>query len=339
MEEKNNKGKLSLSGIIGKKSTKRKKNTTNNSASLDENIMGLQVNDIQSYLDERLDDFKKGFMSDICSVIDHKLKEFEKKIDSKLDKLEKSCKTMIVTTTENSKQNMMEELRKDLENQLGAVGGAVSNPLDNPDVCIIASHVPEKLNQSPMEAAEQVIAALGQNGAGQDFSSCVTVVRAIRLNNRNPRNPALLKFAVQNLEQKKDILRSKGNLKQSPLRKVFLRSSKSHVERLHEINTKTLLNQFEWGQNFRITNNGRLVQRFENVNDRAFDGYGTNRDMGVSECGAGFDRYGPGNDFPPPAQLYACCLHHPTLKECPRTIPTNCTDALFPKHEPIQQHS
>ena len=80
MEDKQ-KGKLSLSGLMGKKPNKRKKITTQNSVSLDENVMGLQAQDIQSYLDERLNDFKKGLMSDIVSVIDKKLKDFEIKID------------------------------------------------------------------------------------------------------------------------------------------------------------------------------------------------------------------------------------------------------------------
>ena len=221
MEDKQ-KGKLSLSGLMGKKPNKRKKKTTQNSVSLDENVMGPQAQDIQSYLDERLNDFKKGLMSDIVSVIDKKLKDFEIKIDGKLVKLEEDYKAMIASSAEDNKKALKDELQKDIQNQLGVVGGSVPNPLENPDVCIIASYVPERVHESPMESAEQVIAAVGSNSTWVNFSVSTNIIRAVRLNNRNPQNPALLKFAVQNLDQKVEILRCKGNLKKTNLRRVFL---------------------------------------------------------------------------------------------------------------------
>ena len=50
----------------------------------------------------------------------------------------------------------------------------------------IASNVPERMNESPMESAEQVIAALGSNSTGVNFSVSTNIIRAVRLNNRNP---------------------------------------------------------------------------------------------------------------------------------------------------------
>ena len=54
------------------------------------------------------------------------------------------------------------------------------------------------------------------------------------------------------------------NLKKLRLKRVFLLSSRSYVERILEQNIKTLLYQFEWGQNFRLTSNGKLVQKYQN---------------------------------------------------------------------------
>ena len=67
----------------------------------------------------------------------------------------------------------------------------------------------------------------------------MNILSAIRLNNTNPRGPGLLKFAVGNLEQKKKILQTEGNLKHSHLKHIFLRSSKNHTERILEQNTRT----------------------------------------------------------------------------------------------------
>ena len=62
--------------------------------------MSLQIVDKQSVLDERLNVFKKGFMSDIIFVMDHKLKEFETCADEKLDKFKVECKDMLVEHTD-----------------------------------------------------------------------------------------------------------------------------------------------------------------------------------------------------------------------------------------------
>lgn len=42
---------------------------------------------------------------------------------------------------------------------------------------------------------------------------------------------------------------------------VFLRGSKTHTERLLELNARTLLNELLHGKDFRITSNGRIVKK------------------------------------------------------------------------------
>ena len=59
-----------------------------------------------------------------------------------------------------------------------------------------------------------------------------------------------------------DVLRAKTNLKKSrTFKSVYLRSSKSHTERILELNAKTLLSELPNGNLFRVTANGRIVMK------------------------------------------------------------------------------
>ncbi len=42
---------------------------------------------------------------------------------------------------------------------------------------------------------------------------------------------------------------------------VYIKSSKSHAERLIELNARTLLRELPQGHNFRVDANGRIKQR------------------------------------------------------------------------------
>ena len=84
------------------------------------------------------------------------------------------------------------------------ITGSQTNPLDNPNLCIIAQGMREKGNEPPVETARKILEALRQDNAGNNISSAVRITGAMRHNNINPRRPALLKFAVENLEQKKE---------------------------------------------------------------------------------------------------------------------------------------
>ena len=75
--------------------------------------------------------------------------------------------------------------------------------------------------------------------------------------------PGLVKCEVSSVEEKINILRNKRNL-QDAAPNVYMRSSKSHTERLLEANTKTILNIIKDQLNpdsFRLTANGRLIEK------------------------------------------------------------------------------
>ena len=90
----------------------------------------------------------------------------------------------------------------------------------------------------------------------------IPVVRATRLPSRNSR-PGLVKIEVNSLENKIKLLRKKFSLKDTQdFKNVYLRSSKSHTERLLELNIMKLLDEIPNGKDkYKLTSNGRLVER------------------------------------------------------------------------------
>ena len=114
----------------------------------------------------------------------------------------------------------------------------------------------------------------------------VQVARAKRLPSRNG-YPGLVKVQLNSLDDKKSVLRAKHKVKEKDgYHNVYIRSSKTHVERLLELNFNALLNDIPNGHTkYRMTANGRLVRRDEEVNPseipiRAWRGRGGNRGSG-----------------------------------------------------------
>lgn len=71
----------------------------------------------------------------------------------------------------------------------------------------------------------------------------------------------MVKITFQTLEMKIKVLREKRKIRDTDnFSRVYLRSNKSHVERLGELNARTILKEMPNGKDFRITGNGRMVK-------------------------------------------------------------------------------
>ena len=141
---------------------------------------------------------------------------------------------------------------EDLENRVTAIESKFHF---DPEVSIIAQGVPSQPTEDPVKVADDLI----RQGLGVVN---VPVVRAKRIPSRNPTKPGLLKIELKDLEQKKSLLKRKRSLKDTQTYKnVYIRGSKSHVERLIELNTYTLLQELPFGEHYRITGSGRLIRR------------------------------------------------------------------------------
>ncbi len=88
------------------------------------------------------------------------------------------------------------------------------------------------------------------------------VVRAQHLNSRQAGKPGIMKIEVKILDQKIKLLKNKRSLNnpQNKYKHVYIHSSKSHVDRLLELNTYTLLQEIPMGWQFRLTVNRRLIR-------------------------------------------------------------------------------
>ena len=92
----------------------------------------------------------------------------------------------------------------------------------------------------------------------------IKIMNAERMESRNykGKNPPLVKVEFQSMEDKLEVLRNKNKLKGTTHKDVYIKSMQSHVERLLEINFKTMLNDTpHLKDRYKFTGSGRLVPR------------------------------------------------------------------------------
>lgn len=152
----------------------------------------------------------------------------------------------------------LESLERRLEEQaerLRNVGAKEIDPLEDTSITLVASNVPESIFSAQTDA-EAIVEELS-------LETPVRVIKACRLPNRSNK-PALLKFSVSSRDEKQLILKHKKNIADSrrrELNKVWIRSSKTHAERVEEYNTRLLLKETGLEQTYYMTANGKLKQK------------------------------------------------------------------------------
>ena len=194
-----------------------------------------------------------------------KLEAGQKGLESKVDKLRND----IMKSVDSQLKKIRDEFVLDIarldtkltglenlvERQHENRNGAEVNPLDDNELCIIAANIPAEVDEDLHWKVSEIV---GKLSGTANF----TIVKAVRLRSRRQGSPGLVKFAVESVEQKIQILRKKYELKNDDrYNKVFLRASKSHTERLLELNARTILNELPNGSDFRITGSGCIVKK------------------------------------------------------------------------------
>lgn len=200
---------------------------------------------LKSTLESNLDKFRNEFMSSI----DETFKAMRSDID-----LELAVHKKDIDQLSQSIDSIVRRLDS-IENQQcsGPSPQNVNSPLDDPNLTIIASNVTETHDEI-LDVARDLVSNL---------DSSINVTAASRLNSRFGK-PGLVKISFSSLEEKKAILREKRRLRDTEKYKnvyMYLRSSKSHTDRLIELNARTILNEIPNGRQFRITSNGRIVKK------------------------------------------------------------------------------
>ena len=132
----------------------------------------------------------------------------------------------------------------------------------DPDTTIVADNLPWEENED-LEAKVEVMIR-------RDLAVNVPIVRTTRLKPPPPRvtrhgnlsRPGLVKIQFRNTDDKIKVLREKMKLMNSrDFSNVYLRSSKTHSERLMEQNFKTILELLPDGKDYQLAGNGRLIKR------------------------------------------------------------------------------
>ncbi len=137
-----------------------------------------------------------------------------------------------------------------------------NRPEFDPEVSIIMSKVPKQEGEDIQKIAEEII------HEGLRLPE-VPVVRAMRLRQREhqpgrrPPPPPLVKVELPDLDTKKKVLKAKLRLGETAneYSNVWLRSSKPHVERLIDLNFRTILDMIPGGDRMSVTNSGRIVKK------------------------------------------------------------------------------
>lgn len=214
-------------------------------------IQGLvkTFEDHKSYVDRRLDEVSNGLKDHFKSQMEDLHKHVDTEISQVVSRLD-SVETRMLIVENDTKRG----------------------PFD-PEVSIIATNMEYQADEDIEEKASDLV----RTGLSLPEDVC-PVVRALRLPDRNvshgrprpgngPTNrPPLVKIEFRSLEEKKMALRNKENLKNSTWHRTWIRSSKPHVERLIDINFKTILDMLPNGKDMKVTGSGRIVPRNENNN-------------------------------------------------------------------------
>ncbi|CAG2193350.1 unnamed protein product [Mytilus edulis] len=184
--------------------------------------------------------------TDLMANVDNKVRALRDEISMDINRE--------TNRTDQSIQTRLDSLEQDTssKNSVPLLSNSLyqtQNPLDNPDITITASGLPFSDDENIVEKANDLIRALGE-----DVSDNVNVTAAARLPSRFSDRPAIVKISFSNLDEKVKVLRNKMKLKQSDTYKnVYIKSSKSRIERLIEVNARAVLRNIPGGRACELT--------------------------------------------------------------------------------------
>ena len=191
-----------------------------------------------------------------------------KMLESKMDKLKTELAASIDQKLQTIKDDVMLDisrlegdisvLKADLEalqwrERLANERGHDKEPIEDTEKTVVIFNLPENSRQNTMEVVEDLFVVL------EVPNTCITQVK--RLNSRTDK-PGLVKVALDSVTYKKTVLGAKQKFNTtSKYKSVWIRTSKTHSERLHQHNLKNVLSSIPGGDKFVITSNGRLVEK------------------------------------------------------------------------------
>lgn len=216
------------------------------------------------------DGMKRMFESKLDKLRKDLLKNVDEKIQSLRDEisLDLGIETQrvdeVMTTIQSIQTRLsgVEQRNQTVSDDGTVMNTSITNPLDCTDLTVTASGIPISENND-LQKANDVI-----NSLGTDVLSNVQVIAVTRLPSRFNNRPGLVIISFRNKKEKILVLKNKMKLKEKDeLKKVFIKSSKSRVERLIERNTRSILKIIPQADTLRIDANGiirpKLAHQFQ----------------------------------------------------------------------------
>lgn len=219
---------------------------------------------MKSMFEKKLDDIRKEMLSKIDTKIKSLQTEISTSICREKSRIDKVLETMqSVQTRLTSLEERSQTTTLSTAEPARATEERTSQEfLNDPDCCITASGLPVTDGENLLQKATDVIDALGGN-----VSASVHITGVTRMKNYSDNRPPLVKISFQNVNEKILVLRNKMKLKDdSQFKNVYLKSSKSHAERLIELNARALLRHLPQNnrQNLRVDASGRIREQQQN---------------------------------------------------------------------------
>ena len=231
----------------------------------EENVVQFTLSDVMSKLEviqTKQDSFQKD-LADMKKDMKQLRKEMTKLIDERVEKATGPLKRNIQKIEE--KMGAFEDTLGRLE-QASEAGVAArvdaAEPTADPEKTVVMLNVPEVENDdvSLDVKVQDILTALGDYN-GQAVKDSVTVVQTKRIPSRN-QYPGLVKVAFDCKNSKIIVLKTKQKLKNhNVLGNIWIRSSKTHAERLIELNCKKLLNLLPGGSEYTVTGSGKIAEK------------------------------------------------------------------------------
>lgn len=180
---------------------------------------------------ERLESAIQKSNSEVLSELAKQSQELRAHLDAEIGRLD----ARIDTLEEKIKEPEVSKLRFD------------------PDVSIVITGLPEDRS----EDIQLKVLRLVSKGLGSE----AVPVAVERMTSRG-RGPGLVRAEFSSVYEKVALLRKKRQLRENQeYSSVYIRSAKSHTDRLIETNFKTLLREIPGGSEFYVAGNGRLLKR------------------------------------------------------------------------------
>ena len=223
------------------------------------------VKEMNEAMDKKIQEMEDKVIETVEKKFEGRFKELENKIEELFDKNKGYDDNIKKIKEQKSKisNDKLEELEtqiKGLESKVKKMSEELDitvEPLEEHERCVVLHKVPFFTHENPIDVAAAVIGEMRS-----ELKGTVKIIDAARLGDTKKNPTPLLKVALETKEQKVNVLRAKSALVNSArYKKVWARSSKTHLERAMEKNIRIIQECVPALKNYRLASHTVLVEK------------------------------------------------------------------------------